>query len=228
MITARAPSQPTGIVSQTNACTEALGMKKATKPSQLTKASTSTGDRKVSKLLKVLIRFISFTSEFIQYWYLCSIIPGQLNCHIDVRARCKFVISCSRYKIECFKEQRRFIGSEVAWWLQTESSIPSDLAKPQLPHSDPTKRERVFDRIILELWRSYQHPSRVVSQSFSTYWLTAGAVQSPAEGQIPFSTRLAGTQLHSRQQLLSHPGKLPYTGTYSLHFQRAFQIRTRR
>jgi len=103
-ITGRAPSQPTGIVSQTNARTEALGTKKATKPSQLTKASMSSGDRKVSKPLKVLIQFILLISEFIQYWYLCSIIPGQFNCHIDVQARCKSIISCLRYKIECIKE----------------------------------------------------------------------------------------------------------------------------
>jgi len=103
-ITGRAPSQPTGIISQTNACTEALGMKKATKPSQLTKASTSSGDRKVSKPLKVLIQFILLISEFVQYWYLCSIILGQFDCHIDVRAWCKSVISCLQYKIECIKE----------------------------------------------------------------------------------------------------------------------------
>lgn len=39
-------SQPASMVSRKNARTEALGMKKAAKPSQLTKASTSTGDRK--------------------------------------------------------------------------------------------------------------------------------------------------------------------------------------
>ncbi|KAI6047240.1 hypothetical protein EDC04DRAFT_2887048 [Pisolithus marmoratus] len=41
-------SQPSNIIPQKTACTEALGTKKVAKPSQLTKASTSTGDCKSS------------------------------------------------------------------------------------------------------------------------------------------------------------------------------------
>ncbi|KAI6024280.1 hypothetical protein EDC04DRAFT_2606545 [Pisolithus marmoratus] len=46
-------SQPSNIVPQKTACMEALGTKKVAKPSQLTKASTSTGDHKMGWFPKV-------------------------------------------------------------------------------------------------------------------------------------------------------------------------------